>query len=89
MEGVKEFVVYTLMRLGLFIASAGVIGGVWALLADSVNILVVVILAFLVSGAASWYFLDQPREALARKVEDRASRSKERFADLKAREDVD
>jgi uncharacterized membrane protein len=87
---VKEFVVYTAMRLVLFVASFGVVVGVMALVLDGrYNLFWAVILAFLVSGIASYFILDRQREAFARRVEARASRASAAFEERKAREDRD
>jgi uncharacterized membrane protein len=87
---VKEFVVYTAMRIVLFVASFGVVVGVMALLFDGrYNLFWAVILAFLISGIASYFILNRQREAFARRVEARASRASAAFEERKAREDQD
>jgi len=87
---VKEFVVYTAMRLALFLASFGVVVGVMALVLDGrYNLFWAVILAFLVSGIASYFILDRQREAFARRVESRASRASAAFEQRRSREDAD
>ena len=85
----KEFVVYTLMRIGLFVASLFVVFGVWMLLADQVPVLWAVVIAFVMSGVASYFLLNRQREAFARRVERRAERMQERFEQMKSKEDVD
>lgn len=86
----KEFVVYTVMRIVLFLASFGVVVGVMALVLDGrYNLFWAVILAFLISGIASYFVLDRQREAFARRVEARASRASAAFEERKAREDRD
>ena len=86
----KEFVVYTAMRLVLFVASFGVVVGVMALVFDGrYNLFWAVILAFLISGIASYFILNRQREAFARRVEARASRASAAFEERKAREDQD
>jgi Protein of unknown function (DUF4229) len=53
---VKEFVVYTVMRLALFLASFGVVVGLMALFLDGrYNLFWAIILAFLISGVASFF----------------------------------
>jgi uncharacterized membrane protein YfcA len=86
---VKEFVVYTGLRLLLFAATFGVVVGVWLMVADRANLLVAVVLGFVVSGVGSYFLLDRQREALARRVELRAERAAAAFEQRKAREDVD
>lgn len=83
----KEFLVYTGLRLLLFVASLLLVIGVWALVSDSVNALWAVVLAFLISGVTSYYLLDRYRAAFARRVEERASRASRAFEERKARED--
>ena len=86
----KEFVVYTVMRVLLFLASFGIVVGVMALAFDGrYNLFWAVILAFLISGIASYFILDRQREAFARRVEARASRASAAFEERKAREDQD
>ena len=86
----KEFVVYTLLRIVLFLASLGVVIGVMALLFDGrFHLFWAVVLAFLVSGIASYFILERQREAFARRVEARASRASAAFEERKAREDQD
>jgi hypothetical protein len=87
---VKEFVVYTLLRIVLFLASLGVVIGVMALLFDGrFHLFWAVVLAFLVSGIASYFILERQREAFARRVETRAAKAAAAFDERKAREDQD
>ncbi len=85
----KEFWIYTGLRIALFVASLGVVAGVWMLIADQVPILWVVVVAFALSGVASYVLLAQPRAAFARRVEARAERASAAFEASKAREDGD
>jgi hypothetical protein len=85
---VKEFVVYTALRIVLFLASFGIVVGVMALvLGGRYNLFLAVILAFLISGIASYFILDRQREEFARRVETRAARATAAFEERKARED--
>jgi len=86
---VKEFVVYTGLRLLMFAATFGIIVGVWLVVGDEANIFVAVVIAFVVSGVGSYFLLNGQREALARRVEVRAERATKAFEELKAREDVE
>jgi hypothetical protein len=86
---VREFVVYTALRLGVFVASLAVVVGVWMLVADTVPILWPLVIALVVSGLASYFLLNRQREAFARRVAQRAERVQERFDRMKAKEDVD
>ena len=87
--GVKEFWIYTALRVGLFLGAFCIVFGVWFLVADSVNVVVVVIIAFFVSGAASYVVLERQRSAFAEKVERRASRITEKYEEMRAKEDED
>ncbi|WP_370248279.1 DUF4229 domain-containing protein [Nocardioides sp.] len=85
----KEFVVYTALRLLLFAVTWGAVSGAWALAADDVPLGLTFLIAFALSGVGSYYALRHQREAFAQRVEARAARATERFEELKAREDVD
>jgi hypothetical protein len=88
-EGVKEFVVYTALRLLMFAATFGIVLGVWLLVGDKVNIFVVVVIAFIASGIGSYFLLNGQREAFAQRVDARAARAAKAFDELKAKEDAD
>ena len=86
----KEFVVYTVLRIVLFLASFGVVVGIMALAFDGqYNLFWAVILAFLISGVGSYFILSQQRDAFAQRVETRAARAAAAFEERKAREDED
>ena len=85
----KEFWIYTLLRLVLFVGSLGIVIGVWFLIDDQVPILLAVIIAFLMSGVGSYFLLNRPREALARRVETRAGAMTAKIDEMKAKEDAD
>lgn len=87
--GVKEFVVYTGMRIGLFLTSLVVVIGVWGLVADEVPVLWAVVISFALSGVASYFLLNRQREAFARRVEERAQRVTARIEQAKSKEDAD
>jgi uncharacterized membrane protein len=53
------------------------------------NLFWAIILAFLISGVASFFILDRQREAFARRVEARAAKASAAFEERKAREDQD
>jgi predicted Co/Zn/Cd cation transporter (cation efflux family) len=87
---VKEFLVYTALRIVLFVASFGVVVGIMALVFDGkFNLLWALILAFLLSGISSYFVLQRQREAFAQRVEDRATRASAAFEARKAHEDED
>ena len=85
----KEFWTYTLLRIVLFLATAAVAWGIYALVADTINLLGVVLVAAVVSSVLSWKLLAGPRNRFAASVEARASRASARFEEIKAREDTD
>ncbi|WP_346386256.1 DUF4229 domain-containing protein [Nocardioides sp.] len=85
----KEFVIYTGLRIVLFLASLGIVIGVWLLVGDNVPVLWAVAIAFLVSGVGSYFMLDRQRAAFAQRVEERAARASAAFEARKASEDVD
>lgn len=85
----KEFVVYTALRIVLFLASLAVVIGVWMLLADQVPLTWAVVIAFIVSGVGSYFLLNRQRAAFARRVEERAERATAKFEEMKSREDAD
>lgn len=85
----KEFLVYTGMRILLFIGMVGLVLGVWSLLDGDgrIDLLWPVVIAFALSGVASYFLLNRQRDAFARKVEERASRASAAFEERRARED--
>jgi len=85
---VKEFVVYTLARIGLFVASLLVIFGVFAAVGVD-SFFWPVVLAALVSAVASYYLLQVPRARFAARVDARASKVARRFEEARAKEDRD
>jgi hypothetical protein len=87
--GVKEFVVYTAMRIGLFLTSLAVVVGIWMLITGEVPILWAVVIAFALSGVGSYFLLNRQREAFARRVDERARRMSERYEEMKSKEDAD
>lgn len=85
----KEFVVYTLLRIALFAGTLAVVIGIWALVAGDVSVPVALVIAFVLSGVASLAVLNRPREAFARRVQERATRATQALEQRRAREDVD
>ena len=85
----KEFAVYTGLRLLMLAATFGIVIGVWLAIAGSANVFACVLIAFVVSGIGSYFLLNSQREAFARRVEVRAERATKAFDELKAKEDVD
>lgn len=85
----KEFWTYTLLRIALFVGTAAVVWGVYALVADTINLAVVVLVAAVISSVLSWKLLAGPRNRFAASVEARAARASASFEEIKAREDTD
>jgi len=86
---VKEFWIYTLLRLGLFIGSGAIVFGVWFVITEDVPLLWVIVIAFAVSGVGSYFLLERQRSAFAAKVERRAAKATEKFEAERAKEDAD
>jgi hypothetical protein len=76
---VKEFVVYTLLRVALFVATFAIIAGLWALVAGSFPWFVILIVSFVISGIASYFLLNGQRVAFASRVEKRADAAVDRM----------
>lgn len=85
----KEFWIYTLLRLVLFLGSFGIVAGIWVLVADEVPVFWAVVIAFVMSGLGSYFLLNGPREALARKVDTRAQKMSSKLDEMRAKEDAD
>jgi len=88
---VREFAVYTGLRVALFVASYAVVAGIWMLVTgtDSVPLLVPFLIAAVLSAVASLYLLKGPREKFAARVEERAANASRRFEEARAKEDLD
>ena len=85
----KEFVVYTALRLVLFLGSLGIVIGLWSAVSDEVPVFWAVVLAFVISGVGSFFLLNRQREAFAHRVELRAARASAKIEEMRAKEDVD
>ena len=83
----KEFWIYTALRLALFIGAFCAVFGIWLIFSDSVNLLIVLVIAFILSGVGSYVFLERQRSAFAAKVEGRAGRMSEKFEEMRGKED--
>ena len=86
---VKEFWIYTGMRLLLFAGSVAVVGGIWLAIAGTANVMWVLIIALVISGLVSFFLLGRQRTALAHHVDDRARRVTARIEEMNAKEDVE
>ena len=87
----KHFVVYTVLRFGLFLAVAAVLSTVTVLVfGPSPGVwLASLVVAAVISSILSLRFLAGPRERFAESVEARAARAKVKFEEMRSREDVD
>ncbi|MDP3967341.1 MAG: DUF4229 domain-containing protein [Nocardioides sp.] len=87
----KPFVIYTLLRVALFVACYSLTIGVYMLVAgtDSVPVLWPLLVAVVLSSLLSYPLLRGPRVRFAQRIEERAQRATERFEASKAKEDVD
>ena len=84
----KDFLVYTVGRLGLLVASFLVVWGIFSAF-GSANIVVILVLSAVLSAVASYYLLQGPRARFAARVDSRASRVARRFEESRAKEDRD
>ena len=84
----KPFVIYTVLRLSLFITCYAVLAGIWALIFGKSGLLLVpFLLAVIVSSLLSLKLLAPQRERFAAVVQARAERASSKFEEIKARED--
>ena len=84
--------IYTVLRLGLFVACYAVFGTVYVFLVGDPGGLAWLwpfVAAVIVSSLLSLKLLAPQRERFARTVEDRASRASANFEARKAKEDLD
>jgi hypothetical protein len=87
---VKAFVIYTALRVGLFLVCFAVLGGVYVAVIGQTGALVwPFIAAVVLSSLLSFKFLAPQRERFARSVDARASRATANFEARRAKEDVD
>jgi hypothetical protein len=88
---VKEFLVYTALRLSMFVVALLVTVTVWLIPSHGSltynDIFWSFVIAFAVSGVASYFLLNPFREAFARRVQARAERATARFEEMRSRED--
>jgi uncharacterized membrane protein (DUF4010 family) len=88
---VKHFVVYTVLRIGLFVATYAVLSLVAVLVFGNERgvFIATLFVSAIVSSALSLKFLAGPRERFAGSVEARAGRAKAKFEEIRSREDVE
>ena len=83
----KDFAIYTLMRIAVFVATFAIIFGIWALVDDQgVPWFPVLVISAVVSMIISVPLLNKQRTAFAQRVEGRANAALER---ARAREDAE
>lgn len=82
----KEFLIYTGLRLLSLLATFGIVAGIWSLVAGELNIFIAMIVALVISGVLSFFVLDPQRRAFAEKVEARAAKAVEA---ARAKEDAE
>jgi len=91
---VKEFVVYTALRILLFVLALLVVLGIWIGISGDNSLTLEeliwpILIAMVISGFASYALLARQRNAFARVVERRAKRASAALEQLKAKEDDD
>jgi len=86
---VKEFWIYTGLRIALFLGSLAIVFGIWAAATGDVPVIWAVVIAFALSGVGSYYLLERQREAFARRVDARAQKAAEKFEEMRSKEDTD
>lgn len=87
----KHFLVYTLLRFALFVATYAVLSLLAALVfgRETAVFFVTLVLAAVLSSLLSLRLLSGPRERFAQSVEARASRARIKLEEMRSREDVD
>ncbi|MEO9324382.1 DUF4229 domain-containing protein [Nocardioides sp. C4-1] len=85
----KDFVVYTALRFGLFLLTWAAVTGAWLLIFDEEQYGLTFLIALVLSGIGSYFVLAGPREKLARHVEARAGRMTSAMEERTAREDAE
>ena len=85
----KEFWIYTGLRVVLFLASLGIVIGLWFAITGHAPLLWAIVIAFLVSGLGSYFLLNGQREALARRVQTRAEAMTTKIEEMRSKEDAD
>jgi hypothetical protein len=86
---VKEFVIYTALRILLFAASLALVIGGWLAFDRTVPLALAFLVALLLSGVGSYFLLNHYRERFAQVVQRRAERATAAFEELNAKEDAD
>lgn len=85
---VREFWIYTLLRLLLFVAVFAIVLGIWiAAFGKDSSLFAPLLISVIVSGVISAFALNRQRSALAARVEHRARAASEKFEERRATED--
>ncbi len=84
----REFAVYTIARIGLFVATLLVALGAFRAVGVT-GLLPPLLAAAALSAIASYFLLQGPRERFAAKVSERAGNASRRFEESRAKEDTD
>jgi hypothetical protein len=86
----KAFLLYTLARMAVFVATYLVLWGLASIWFDPafVNLLVMLV-AFIVSAFVSYFILGRLRDVVATQISDRAGRLSQRIEESRRAEDVD
>ncbi|MBO9522444.1 MAG: DUF4229 domain-containing protein [Nocardioidaceae bacterium] len=85
----KPFLVYTGLRIGLFVLVWVVLTGIAALFgAGEEAVIWLLVVAAVLSSVLSLRLLAGPREEFAKSVQARAERASARFEEMKAKEDA-
>lgn len=87
----KEFLLYTGARIGVFVATYALIAGMYLLVTggDTLPILWPLLVAAVISGVVSIYLLRGMRERFAAVVQQRADKASARFEAARSKEDQD
>jgi hypothetical protein len=88
---VKHFVIYTVLRIALFLATFAVVSTIAVAIFDDEGVVWLVSLlgAAVISSILSLKLLAAPRERFAQSVQARADRASAKFEEIKSREDTD
>jgi hypothetical protein len=88
---VKHFVLYTALRLGLFVLCWAALAGLGTLIFDNTTQVGIwtFVLGAVISSLLSLKLLAGPREKFAQSVSARAERAAAAFEEMKTREDAD
>ena len=87
----KHFVVYTVLRLSLFVLCWAVLAGIGTLIFDNTTKVGIwtFVLGAVLSSVLSLRLLAGPRERFAQSVQARAERASAAFEEMRTREDAD